>query len=118
MKIEMYRGDRETRFFEVQAPDGEPFTEELDEIYFTVKKRAIDKKPLLQKRLSDGGICLVEDGLYELVIEPEDTDGLSFGEYVFDIELVIDGALKKTFAGSFRLLEEVTYACNERGAEA
>jgi hypothetical protein len=44
---------------------------------------------------------------------PEDTNNLDFGEYMFDIELVIEGQMKKTFTGRLRLTEESTHATNE-----
>jgi len=44
---------------------------------------------------------------------PEDTDNMCFGEYMFDIELVIVGELKQTFVGKFILTAEVTFAENE-----
>lgn len=113
MEISMARGDMITRSFKIYGSDGEPFTEAFDNIYFTVKKFADNEDYLLQKRLSDGGIESAGFGVYQFVIEPGDTDRMPFGDYDFDIELVIDGRLKKTFPGKFKLTKEVTHLNNE-----
>ena len=113
MKITMPRGDRVEKSFAIRQSDGTAFTETLDEIYFTVKKNFHDKNYKFQKRLTDDGIVFVEAGRYQFTILPEDTDGLDFGNYVFDIELVIDGRMKRTFTGTLILTEESTHAANE-----
>lgn len=113
MEITMARGDLETRTFRVNGPDRSPFLNAFDNIYMTVKKFAEDKKYIFQKRLSDGGIMQVDDGVYQFTIMPDDTDGLAFGDYDFDIELVINGELKKTYLGVLHLTKEVTHHSNE-----
>ena len=115
MEITMARGDMETRTFQIRSPDGTPYTDELDEIYFTVKKDANERSFRFQKRLSDGGIISTGDGTYEFTIQPQDTDGMGYGNYVFDIELVKDGEIKKTFMGMLILTREVTHSYNEGG---
>ena len=87
LMIKMARGDVEIKNFTVKQ-NGSAWSETPDEIYFTVKSNANDKDYKFQKRLSDGGIVLVETGKYQIKIEPEDTNGLSFSKYDFDIEIV------------------------------
>lgn len=113
MQITMARGDMLTKSFAVKTTGGTAFTDPFDNIYFTVKKHADNTEYLLQKRLSDGGIESVGSGVYQFTIEPGDTDQMGFGDYDFDIELVINGILKKTFTGKFTLMKEVTHLCNE-----
>ena len=117
MEISMVRGDLETRTFQIRSPDGqggtEPFTETLDDIYLTVKKNPNTRDFKFQKRLSNGTILPLGDGTYQFTIRPEDTDGIDYGEYGFDIEIVKDGEIKKTFTGIFRVTEEYTHAANE-----
>lgn len=113
MEITMARGDLEIRQFRILDTDGEPFTDALDEIYFTVKREAAFPDYVIQKRLGNGEIVPMGDGVYQFTIEPEDTDGLEFRSYDFDIELVINGQLKKTYLGRLNLLKEVTHAVNE-----
>lgn len=118
MEITMARGDLEVRTFQIRSPSGSgtvPYTEELDEIYFTVKKNYNDRNFCFQKRQSDGGIIYTGDGNYQFTIQPADTDGMAFGAYVFDIELVKNGEIKKTYRGNLMLEPEATHACNEGG---
>jgi len=114
MEISMARGDLVTNSFVVRDADKNPYTESFDNIYFTVKRFADDKNYKFQKRLSDGGIQSVGDGEYQFTIRPEDTDGLDFPfDYEFDIELVTEGKIKKTYCGILHLEKEVTHHYNE-----
>lgn len=113
MHISMHRGDRLTQSFSVRNAEGSPFTEMLDDVFFTVKKSYNEKGYKFQKRLSNGSIITDGQGNYSFVIQPEDTNNLSFGEYDFDIELLKEGFIKQTFTGILELLKEVTYQCNE-----
>ena len=113
----MTRGDLEVRTFQIRSPDGQggtqPYTEELDEIYMTVKKSHNERAYQFQKRMGNGGILPLGDGTYQVTIEPEDTDGMPFGTFEFDIELVKHGEIKKTFTGTLTLTRETTWAVNE-----
>ncbi len=111
MEISMARGDLETVSFTIETDEG--LYTEADEIYFTVKKTFINKNYLIQKKLGDGSIQLMSDDTYEFRIMPDDTNSLDYGKYVFDIEVVKDGSIKKTFVGDFYLTHEVTFADNE-----
>ena len=113
MEIRMARGDIESRNILLKNRDGTPYATVPDEIYFTVKKNASDHDFLFQKKIADGTIALVEPGKYQFTIEPEDTDNLGFGTYDFDIEVVKDGEIKKTFCGTLSLAKEVTHHYNE-----
>lgn len=114
MEIVMARGDMTVRTFAVQTKDKLPFTDQFDNIFLTVKKTAEDREFKFQKRLNDGsGIESLGGGKYRFTILPEDTNGLPYGRYVFDIELLIAGALKKTFLGTLELTKEATHSYNE-----
>lgn len=109
MEIIMPRGDlRPVRF---TVTDGET-APELTQIYATFKKSFSYPNFLFQKKLSDGSIEALGDGSYQFTIEPEDTNGLTYGAYAFDIELVGDG-IKQTFTGTLTLTNEATHAGNE-----
>ena len=112
MRISMPRGDMREQAFSVKL-NQEPFLDAFDEIYFTVKKTFKDINYLFQKRMTAGDIVSVGDGMFQFIILPEDTNELNFGDYVFDIELVISGRLKRTYVGTLSLTPESTYACNE-----
>lgn len=113
LKIEMARGDLISKTFTLETTAGVPYTETLDNAYFTVKENANQLAYKFQKRLSDGGIASLGEGRYEFTILPEDTNGLPFGNYVFDIEVKKTGVLKRTFFGTFVLMKEVTHQTNE-----
>ena len=93
--------------------DGEQSVMVPDNIYFTVKKCFSDAEYLFQKRLSSGTIASDGQGNYWVTILPEDTDGLEFGAYVFDIEVVMLPRFKRTFPGRLVLTGEATHRCNE-----
>lgn len=113
MKIEFARGDNYDRGFLIKdRSTGQTVTEPYDEIYFTVKRNAVEHDFLFQKRLSTGGIVSDGEGHYTLHISPEDTNNLSFGEYDCDIEVMKNGS-KKTFYGQLKLCREVTHQYNE-----
>lgn len=110
-KITMPRGDVRPVNFTLQGLNG--CVIDFDEIYFTVKLAATRSDFVLQKRLTTGDIELMEDGSYQLIIEPEDTNHLKYGKYIVDIEVVSGDDLKQTFIGELALLDEVTHANNE-----
>ncbi len=118
MMIRMPRGDLRLERFLVNDLDGEITNVDFTEIYFTVKKTSKINSYLFQKKLSSGGIVKLGRGDYQLRIEPEDTDNLSYGNYRFDIQLVfIDSSnqiqIKETFSGDLILTDEVTFRSNE-----
>ena len=102
--IELVRGD--TAEFDIVVRDKKtekPYElQSGDELVFTVKRKPTDKVPLISKT-----------GPY-IRIDPEDTNGLEFGNYVYDVQLTLDIQPKpKTDTiipmNTFRLLEEVTW---------
>ena len=111
--ISMPRGDIRPIQFTVIDQAGGKSAIEFDEIYFTVKRSYHDKNFLFQKRLGNGTIETLDDGSYRFVIQAIDTDNLSIGKYVFDIELVLGDEIKQTTVGEFILTPEVTFASNE-----
>lgn len=113
LEIKMARGDMLSKSFVIRTAGDVPYTDVLDNVYFTVKKSENDYAYKFQKRLSDGGIQYMGDGKYEFTIMPEDTNGLPFGNYVFDIELKKAGMFKRTYFGTFTLTKEVTHQNNE-----
>ena len=92
--FQFYIGDTYTRDFTIQG-----YTEDIDEVYFTIKKNDLDKKFLIQKTL-DNGITLTdiqydEDGetilsrTYNILVDATDTEVLKPDiEYPMDIEIV------------------------------
>ena len=112
MTISMPRGDLRIVSFTLKDADGHVPAATITEIYWTVKKTFNNREFLLQKRLSDGGIENMGEGTYQFIIEPSDTDHMTYGQYVFDLEFV-GPEIKETHVGEFVLTNEVTHANNE-----
>ena len=109
----MPRGDIYPVRFTIYESETEITTIDFTQIYMSCKKSVKDTDVLFQKSLSSGTIVKLGDGNYQFRIEPEDTNNLQFGEYVFDIELIYENDIKQTIYGTLRLSEEVTTAKNE-----
>lgn len=108
----MPRGDLKHVGFSVSFQNGDQ-VDDFDEIYMTVKRSAEHPQFIFQKSLSKGTIERTDPGEYQFEIEPEDTDNLPYGTYVFDIELIKKNEIKTTFVGKFIITHEVTFAGNE-----
>lgn len=77
--IKLTRGD--TARFTVPITDdaGQPYTvQEDDVVTFTMKKSYEDAEPLIKKEVTGGNT---------FHIKPEDTKGLAFGDYKYDVQL-------------------------------
>lgn len=90
------------------------------QIYFTVKYNTHQTNVCFQKTLiedseaSNNTITFDStDNYYHIIIEPEDTNNLPFGNYIYDIEVITDNYKKTVSVGILTLLEEVTFASNE-----
>ena len=109
----MPRGDIYPVSFTVYASETEVSDIDFTQIYMSCKKKVEDRNVLFQKTLTGGTITKLDTGIYQFRIEPEDTNNLKFGDYVFDIELIYENEIKQTLYGTLRLSEEVTTAENE-----
>jgi hypothetical protein len=118
--IEYFIGDTYERNFIVKK-----YTDDIDSVFFSVKKSNGDKKTVLQKTL-DNGITLVDDVVvdnerrrtYQLMINAEDTEDMTpEQEYEFDVEIVTNKDeydLKQTIiTGNFILTNATTRLWNE-----
>ena len=118
--FEYFVGDTYERNFKISQ-----YSDDIDEIYFSIKKNDDNKNTVLQKTL-DNGITLVTDEVndgvrervYQLMINADDTEELKpEQDYTFDIEIVTnkdDVNLKKTIVkGNFTLRSTTTRLWNE-----
>ncbi|HAB66553.1 MAG TPA: hypothetical protein DCE23_04205 [Firmicutes bacterium] len=88
---------------------------DTDQLYFTVKTDSNSSIALFQKKINDG-IELQDDGYYHITIEPKDTNGLDYGNYVYDIQVkrtVPKDYVKTLIDGTITLTNEVTWEVNE-----
>lgn len=100
-KIYLTRGD--SAGFSVKLYDGEEEYELQpgDQLTFTVRKTVYSPEIVIQKTLTD----------IEVPIFPSDTNNLSFGDYVYDVQLnFANGDINTVIPPSlFQVMEEVTY---------
>lgn len=100
--ISMIRGDSGVFTITITDTNGSPVAlTDGDVLTFTLRRAARNPDIVLQKIIADG----------ELDIKPADTEGLTFGAYVYDIELKrADGYVDTVIPPhEFLLMEEVTY---------
>lgn len=97
----MVRGDTETLTVTL---DGGSF-ETGDTVYLTVRP-SVDEDISFQKI-----VTVFMEGAAFFIIEPDDTAGLDFGDYVYDIQLTAANGTVATLVkkSKFTLEEEVTY---------
>lgn len=100
--ITLTRGDTFEALVSVTKMDGSPYVPiEGDSIRFAMKKNYDDSRPILVKSIPSDTMMLI--------IEPQDTKGLNFGKYVYDIQLTQANGKVDTFISkaTLKLSEEV-----------
>lgn len=93
--------------------NGDPILTKAQEIYFIVKKRWTDKTAIITKDLSD--MTFDEEGYYHFTIDPEDTEPLAYGQYVWDFTAVEnnDNYRAKPAHGYFLIGNSAGWVINE-----
>jgi hypothetical protein len=109
--MEITRGDTKGLTFKRKNSDGSIITTKADKVYFTVKKSSVTGNVVFQKTIEDMTFDL--DGTYHFVINPSDTNGLTYGNYVYDLEVKIGNYVKTISKGDFVITDEVTHEENE-----
>ena len=113
MDLEFTRGDNVEFTIELVNNDGNQILlEDDDKLYMTVKKNSREEEAIFQKKIGNG-IEKTEDGKYLITILPEDTNGLDYGEYGYDIQLIASGKKKTLGIYTINLTEEYTHVGNE-----
>lgn len=101
-KISLIRGDSGQFSITVTDMNGKEVALNDDDVLtFTVRRTVRNPNIVLQKIITGG----------ELTINPSDTEGLTFGAYIYDVELKrADGYVDTVIPPhEFLLMEEVTY---------
>lgn len=112
--LNIIRGD--TKFYKFQRKkkyDGSIITELPDKLYFTIKFDYNVDDIVFQKTLGDGIEFNVDDNYYYITINPNDTNDLPYGKYVYDIEVVKDDVKQTIAIGEIEITNEVTFENNE-----
>lgn len=100
--ITLTRGDTFNAIISINQSDGEPYIPvEGDKIRFAMKTTYDDAEPILDINIPIDTMTLT--------LNPEDTKGLKFGKYVYDIQLTKANGVVDTFItkASIRITEEV-----------
>ena len=109
--ISKTRGDTIGLKFQRKDADGEVITDTPTSMYLTVKTSYSASAYIIQKSLDD--MTMDEDGTWHVVIDPEDTEALPYGTYVFDIEVTAYGYVTTICKDSLKLTEEATWSGNK-----
>lgn len=84
------------------------------ELYFSIKKNYNTQNILIQKRRSRGEVYFDEDSSTCLtILNHLDTATMSYGKYVYDIQLEDSGYVKTLARGEITLTNEATHLINE-----
>lgn len=102
--IQITRGD--TGIFTLSIlSDGKEYDYSNDTVVFSVKTNVYTSKYLFQKEITYGSA---------VVIEPSDTANLSYGNYVYDVQVTTASGVVDTVIvpSKFSVLPEVTFGGN------
>ena len=96
MTIAMTRGDTAKIMFSAVDEEGTPYEPEAgDMLKFSVAKK-VGATPIFEipsVMESDA------EAFWEITIEPDNTNGMKFGDYAFDVQLTHDGGQVDTIIG-------------------
>lgn len=107
--MKIIRGD--TLSFAIEYSFDDETTQDLETCYFSCKRNADDEEYVFQKSLSDG-ISKVSDGQYRVRVAPEDTEELEAGNYLYDLEIGLNGDKFTLLKGILRIETDVTRGGN------
>ena len=87
-RITIPRGDTASLLVEITTDEGEQYAvKDGDKLTLRVKKKLADSEPCINKEIT---------GSVEFNIEPEDTEGLPFGSYIYSVRLITAEGKKHT----------------------
>lgn len=81
--------------------------EDVETIYITARKNTQENGQILfQKDIND--ISLDENGYCHAKFNPEDTETLKYGTYLFDVEITLKSGYRKSKLYKFEITKETT----------
>ena len=100
--ISITRGDTGTFSLNITTANGTDYDYSNDTVLFTVKRSVYEANHLIQKQVVYGE---------NIVIEPNDTASLPYGEYWYDVQVTTEGGVVDTVIppSKFIVLQEVTF---------
>lgn len=117
VEIDIIRGDNRTFKFQRKTEQGTLISDLPNEMYITFKPNDVIQNYVIQKLYSKNEITFDSSNNYwSFELKPEDTNNLSYGEYLFDIEIITEENKVKTICeGILTINPEITFASNEGG---
>ena len=117
INIEIVRGDNRTFKFQRKTAQGTVITDIPNEMYITFKPNDLQVSYVIQKVYSKGEITFdTTTNYWKFELEPNDTNNLTYDNYLFDIEIITEENKVKTICeGVLTILPEITFASNEGG---
>ena len=106
------RGDTCPISFDLTDNEGNELNLAESEIYFTVKKNYQTKNYIIQKTYSHGDIT-IDGTTVSFCLTHTDTANLSYGNYVYDIQIKSGDLVKTLCIGTITLTNEATWINNE-----
>lgn len=100
--ITMTRGDTAVLRLDITDDKGNPYKlTDSDVVLLTLKRSVLDKSVIFQKSMVDG----------KIIIQPQDTASLEYGQYFYDVELTKEDGFVATVIPPHRFIvaEEVTW---------
>lgn len=111
VNIEVKKANTAKYKFQRKNEIGEVILLKADKIYFTVKEQSLPDNVIFQKTIDD--MTFDEDGTYHFTIEPEDTENLIYGTYLYDIKVIQENTKTTIAEGKFEVKKVVTLPINE-----
>lgn len=105
--ITMTRGDTLSFGIEFYDKEGNTFTDDLESAFFTCKQNYTDDENIFQKSL-ENGITKIGDGQYAVRVAPEDTAGIEYGKYFYDLEIRLNSDAFTLLKGVLEIERDVT----------
>lgn len=105
--LKQTRGDTVSYTFQRKDTEGQAIKTRPEAIFFTVKSTFNTPKIIIQKNIKQ--MAMDSNGVWRFTIENADTESLSYGIYVFDLQVTESGAVTTIAKGKFELTQEATW---------
>lgn len=105
------RGDTRVLRIDVFDENGDAYNPaQLDEITMTVRKGSHRGEIVIQKQSGNEDVVIISGG-WQITIQPEDTEGLPYTAYYYDVEVTLEDGYRQTIVtcSPFNITREVTY---------
>ena len=105
--LKQTRGDTVSYTFQRKDTKGRAILSRPEAIFFTIKSTFNTPKVIIQKNIRQ--MAMDRNGVWRFTIENADTEGLPYGIYVFDLQVIENGAVTTIAKGKFELTQEATW---------